>query len=406
MVGCLLTCCAPRQPNRGGYQQTASVSGSKLAFLSPTEKPVNLILSDGTKVTGSTVRGALNIEIFTAGPGTALPGVDATATIGGAVKLSSSEVQAGMPGSPEQLGIGDFKLIDETGHEKITLGTGEQTVVGSTGDTIVGGNAGKKEGQVIDLTGTDSKATAGPMTAIGGAGALFVEAGSHDSISGGSGPTTVSGNGSSGDVKPPDDRGNGDDSNGNGDHGHHHTVPGAVASNDSITGGSGPMTVIGGTSDSIKGGTGSLFVEDVTNSTVSAGTGGTTVVGGNNDVINDSVSGSLLVDIESRSSKKRDGDSPSVAGSGAETVNLGASHGMTTLNDISVPGGSGPRAATTVTGFSTALDVIESKTSVNPHGHFLGTSSVAGGNTVLNFVDGSTMTLVGITDITKVHFTR
>jgi hypothetical protein len=128
------------------------------------------------------------------------------------------------------------------------------------------------------------------------------------------------------------------------------------------------------------------------------------VVGGNSDDINDSVSGSLLVDIESRD--KSHGNSPAIAGSGAETINLGAAHGATTLRDISVPGGSGALAATTVTGFSTTLDVVASKTSVSPSGHFLGTSSVSGGNTVLNFVDGSTMMLAGVTDITKVTFTR
>jgi hypothetical protein len=328
----------------------ASVSGSKLAFVSPNHQPVNLILTNGTAVAGSTVRGAFNIEIFYAGSGSVLPGVNATATISGAVKLSSSEVQAGTLGSVEQLGIGAFQVTDETGNEKITLGTGAQTVAGSKGDTIIGGNAGRGQ-QVINLTGTDGT-TAGPMTATGGAGALFVEAGS----------------------------------------------------NDSIGGGAGPMTVVGGTSDAITGAAGRLLVEDVTNSTVSAGTGGTTVFGGNNDVIHDSVTGSLLVDIQSRNEITR--NSPSTAGSGAETVDLGARHGATTLNDISAPGGSGPLASTTVTGFSTALDVIASETSVSRHGQFLGTSSVSGGNTILTFVDGTTMMLTGITNISKVTFTQ
>lgn len=380
----------------------ASVSGSRLAFFSPNGKDVNLILSDGKTTTGTTVPGSLNIEVFTAGSGTPLPGVAATATIGGAVKISDNEVQAATLTSNEQLGAGTFKLVDETGHEDIKLGTGPQTVVGSAGDTIVGGNvAGIR--QVIDLTGTNKEATGGAMTVTGGAASLLVEAGSHDSIVGGTGPITVSGmtlhgkddqdNGGEGDDKDRDPEKSGGD----------HTVGGASASDDTIIGGAGPMTVHGGTADSITGGSGSLVVKGVTASTVNAGTGGTTVVGGNKDVIHDSVIGSLLVDIESGS---RGHGQSSIAGSGAETIDLSSKHGPTTLRDISVPGGKSALAATTVTGFSTATDFIASKTSVSPAGVFLGTSSVSAGNTTLTFLDGSKMTLVGITDITKVTFTR
>src|SRR5262249_38889449 len=114
--------------------------------------------------------------------------------------------------------------------------------------------------------------------------------------------------------------------------------------------------------------------------------------------------GTLLVDIESRD--KVHGHSPSIAGSGQETVSLGVSHGATTLRDLSVPGGSGELAATTVTGFSTLTDVIASKSSGSPSGEFRGTSSVSGGATLLSFRDGSTMTLVGITDIGLIKFVR
>ena len=177
-----------------------------------------------------------------------------------------------------------------------------------------------------------------------------------------------------------------------------------VASNDTIVGGSGRMTVSGGTGDSITGGSGRLLVTGVTGSTIVAGTGGTTVRGGNNDVIADTVSGTLRVDIESRN--RIHGKSPSIAGSGMETVNLGAGHGATTLTDLSVPGGRGTLASTTVTGFSTSTDEIVSKTSVNPAGHFIGTSTTTALGTTLTFHDGSTMTLVGITDISHVKFTR
>src|SRR5579863_2109657 len=115
----------------------ASVFGSQLSFFSPNGKPVHLILSDDA--TAKTVPGAYNIEIFTTpGPGTPLHGVRATATIGGAVAISNNEVQAATLGSVEQLGVGDFTMLDHTGGEDIVLGSGAQVVIGSSGDTIAG----------------------------------------------------------------------------------------------------------------------------------------------------------------------------------------------------------------------------------------------------------------------------
>src|SRR5512135_1680433 len=108
----------------------ASVSGSQLSFLSPNGRPVNLILSDGKTVSGAKVPGDFNIEIFTAAAGSALPGVGGTAVVGGAVTLSGSEVQAGTLTSLEQLGSGAYAVIDHTGGESITLGSGAQTVIG------------------------------------------------------------------------------------------------------------------------------------------------------------------------------------------------------------------------------------------------------------------------------------
>src|SRR5690242_8095929 len=92
----------------------ASVSGSRLTFVAPDKENVNLILSDGKTVSGSTVAGAFNIEVFTVAAGKALAGVDATALIAGAVKLSDNTVQAGTQGSTEQLGFGAYTLIDDT----------------------------------------------------------------------------------------------------------------------------------------------------------------------------------------------------------------------------------------------------------------------------------------------------
>ena len=82
-----------------------------------------------------------------------------------------------------------------------------------------------------------------------------------------------------------------------------------------------------------------------------------------------------------------------------------AGRGATILRDVSVPGGPGTLARTTATGFSTS-EAIASATPDGPTGRLLATSTASGGNTVVTFADGSTMTLVGIADITKVSFIR
>lgn len=379
----------------------ASVSGSQLIFQSSNKEAVNLILSNGKTVTGATVAGAFNIEVFTVAMGTPMPGVSGTAMVQGAVTVSGSAVQAGVPGSVEQLGIGAYTLIENTGStgfsrkkvpqapqpQTVQLGTGAQTVIGSSGDTIIGGNSGTAM-QLIDLTGTNRQVTQGPMTAIGGAGSLMVDAGNHDSIRGGSGSFTVSAGLSDTII---------------GGSGTNYIESGSSSGNDSISGGTGTVTGAGGQAvntlivsakaDTITGRSGSLLVEgSIGGARINAGIGGTTVEGAMSDVINNLNSGTLLVEINSRT--------------GSETVNLGAGHGATTLRDISVSGGTGSPAATTVTGFSTTTDRIASATSFGSGANFLGTSAISGGNTLLTFRDGSTMTLVGITDFAKVTFTQ
>src|SRR5579864_205067 len=98
----------------------ASVSGAQTTFVSPNKEAVNLILSDGKTLTGATVAGAFNIEIFTVGFGTALPGVAATALIAGAVTVSGSDVQAATLSSVEQFGIGAYTVIDNTGSHSLS----------------------------------------------------------------------------------------------------------------------------------------------------------------------------------------------------------------------------------------------------------------------------------------------
>jgi hypothetical protein len=85
---------------------------------------------------------------------------------------------------------------------------------------------------------------------------------------------------------------------------------------------------------------------------------------------------------------------------------LPAGRSARTPRDVSVSGGPGSLARTTVPGFSTGSNAIASATPDGPTGELLATSTASGGNTVLTFADRSTMTLVGIADITEVSFIR
>lgn len=178
----------------------ASVSGSKLSFFAPDlSTPVNIILSDGTNVTGATVRGAYNVEVFTSVVGAAAPLVNATALIEGArlVAGTTNEVQAGTLSSIEQLLAGSHVIVDHTGGQLISAGNSASyfdTVYGSSGDTIEGG-AGPG-GLLVDASNARSDIVVGPETIHGGGGHTTVWAAKGDSITGGSGAMVVVGDAS------------------------------------------------------------------------------------------------------------------------------------------------------------------------------------------------------------------
>ena len=260
-----------------------SVSGSQLTFISSDGRAVNLSLTpDGTDAT--TVAGAFNIEVFTSTAGAIGAGFDASALIQGAVRVSPTDVQAAALNSTEQLLGGSFTLIDRTGGESITLaGSARMTVVGSKGDTIIGSTALAAGQELIDLSGTDNRTIAGPMTVRGGFAALLVKAGAGDSITGGSAP------------QPRQPGG---------------TLYVVANTNDTIEGGAGAVIVFGGTkaadgstlpggrSDLIIGGGGSITVDGGSGDTIL----GNTVPGlGTTTVVNlsgrSSISGGVL-DVE------------------------------------------------------------------------------------------------------------
>jgi hypothetical protein len=285
----------------------ASVKGSQLAFFGTgvgQSSLNNVVTTDGTKLSGPTVSGSFNIEVFTTASAVTTvlgAGFDASAFIQGAVKVpgTNNEIVAGSLGSTEQLLAGNYFVVDRTGGETIQLaGSGVLSVASSAGDTITGSTVSSSR-QVLDLEGDNPITKLGPMTAIGGAGNTTVWAATGDSIAGGSGPMFAAGNG---------------------------------ASNMKITGGAGNLTTFNfGTGNSVTGSTtGFTFVGDGyggSGNTIGGGGGngpgtdpaggsftqGTEIIAGNKDVINGG-SGTMLVNALGASGLTVTG------GSGAATV--------------------------------------------------------------------------------------
>ena len=296
----------------------------------------------------------------------------ANVTVTGSIEGTTNIGVAILGGAGDNIG-----LIGNTGNELIDASAGSQTVTGGAGGTTVWGGksdlitGGAGNLQVDDLT----PSVGGAEKITGGSGNLFVfNVGKSVTVTGSTLGTTFI-----------------DDTYGSG-------------GNSSITGGTGTATsvfgglftantdIIGAAGDTITGQSGSMYVNaQLGSQTVTGGSGAATVLGGNLDVIVGG-SGSLRVDITAKRS-------------GSEQITLGT--GADVLRDVSNPGGTGPAAATTVTGFNTTLDTIASATSVLPPTQF-GTviSSSTGGNTTLTFADGSTMTLVGVASIGAIKFTQ
>jgi hypothetical protein len=350
----------------------------------------NGVLADGENTfiktaAGDTVIGGSNLTLIlaqsgkanvTGGPGTV------TGAIAGASGINTNIL--GGVGDTITGGAGATLIDAMAGGMTVTGGSGAVSVEGATGDKITGGS-----GQMLVV---DPHYTGG-LSVTGGAGNLYMfNLGKQNTISG-----STSGWSYINDVYLNNGAPGGGNSKITGGKG-----AGAVVA--SIGGSIGANTiVIGQTGDTITGSTGNIYIDasrgamsvtggsSKTNVTFPSGataSGGTAIQGGANDTI---VGGSGTLQLYINSNV------------GAETVNLGAGHGATSLRDVNT-GTAG--ATTSVTEFSTATDTIQSKTSVSTSGTFLGTSSVSGSNTTLTFVDGSVMTLAGVTNISAIKFTQ
>lgn len=369
--------------------------------------------SGGSKITGGSGGTPIPLSILNPNGGGANLGGESVfikaasgdfVTVGGGTSLTNVDASAGnvnvQGGNGTATGV-----IEGHGKNKLEI-VANTVVVGGSGDTITGGNAPMFiDAESANVTG---------MSITGGNGAMEIYGGNGDKITGGGTGTLF--------IHELKFSGNESITGGTAsqltvfDFGKNNTIIGGTGTNwidserhggnSSIVGGNGTATgvvdpnkgttiaantvVVSDVGDTVTGGSGTISVQGGTGgATINAGTAaptttgafGMTVEGGNKDVINNLGSGTLLVDITNGIS-------------GSETINLGVSHGATTLRDVS--GGAGGLAAnTTVATFSPTTDTIASKSSVAGT-TFLGTStSDKSGNVVLIFKDGSTMTFVG-----------
>lgn len=143
-------------------------------------QPIVLGINDGVHpVFPPPQAGAFNIEVFT--PNTTVSGIPNPLDDGfqaGAIDPGAVLSNGFLTGADLRLGAGDFLIVDSvTGAAgqspaKITLGSGNQTVIGARGDTLVGGSGN----QILS-------AIAGGQRVIGGTGDDSIWGGGNDTIS-------------------------------------------------------------------------------------------------------------------------------------------------------------------------------------------------------------------------------
>jgi hypothetical protein len=390
--------------------------GSVFTFIDSTgSEQINLIYqgdpnivvigSSGDTISGATSTVAGDSELIDLG------GLNPLATAGPMTVTGGTVQDTVWAGASDSI-VGSSAATFVDGHlgssDTIVGGAGNLTVYGAAGDSIVGGtgtllvneNQGHQgKEHIVGGVGSVTIFDLGKADTISGStgGTTFIDdsygSGGNSSITGGSGTTGTLADGENTFIKAAP----GDTIVG----GPNLTLINAIAGNDSVLGGGGTVTgtiaglagvntvIEGGSGDTITAGAAATLIEGTLGSqTITGGAGSNTVWGGTGDSISGGT-GTLEAQIGSNS--------------GAVTVNL--STGAAGVRDVSVSGGTG--ASVTVSGFSNnAGNKVESATSVNASNIFQGSSSVVGGNTVLTFLDKSTMTLIGVTSIGAIKFTQ
>jgi hypothetical protein len=231
------------------------------------------------------VAGAFNIEVFTSPSLSGQPGIpNPDANFQSSIADPGGTLDSGfLTGTDLRLTTGDLLLVDSvTGStfqspSKLTLGSGNQTVVGARSDTLVGGSGN----QILS-------ALAGSETVVGGTGNVSVWGGANDSIVGGTGAnqqivltgslTTVAG-GMAGNATIASAAQ--DTILSLGGSTQNIVIAGGVNSLVDLTGNSGLDAVIGATGDTIIAGAGTTNVEGVNGGMlIVVGAAGTTNISG------------------------------------------------------------------------------------------------------------------------------
>ena len=359
------------------------------------------VLGKNDSITGGNGGTTFINDLFGVGGGSSIVGGNGASniTVGGVDQGANTMIFAA---AGDKVTVGGGLTYVDASQGTITVQGGNSTVVG--GPLGAGGFntnilGGKGDQITLGSAPTYVNALAGTQTIIGGAGAAHIDAGAATTVQGGAGGLEVDGG------------------------------P-AFAGSAQIIGGAGNLSVFAiGKGDTIAGGTGANSINDAYggggNSNITGGNGtvvgtggvntlvigavGDTIIGGTGTMSVNGIAGSMVIGVQGGNTTVQGGTGDTIIGAGAgtlqgffnantgaETVNLSPGHGIASLRDVSAAGTAATKVS--VTGFVAASDVIQSKTSVNATNVFQGTSAAdgAGTGTVLNFLDGSTMTIVGV----------
>jgi len=386
-----------------------TITGSALASTSQT---IDLSgLDPTTKAGAMTVIGGAGNTTVTAGSndvivgGAGKLGVDGNAGDDNSIVGGAGNFEAFNFGTGNTVTGGSAATFIDDGYgaggdNLLTGGSGTTTFIqGAAGDTLVGGSA---------VITTLNSFTFGSQTILGGSGfSTLISGGDNDRISAGGAKTVFVSAGTNTTI-----------------FGGSNTDIGAltdvfvVGANDSIVGQAGALTVGGGAAApnvTIEGGSGNLFAFNLgTGNTVTGSTAGTTFINdeygaGGNSSLTGGAGGSTILGGAGDTIVGGTGalEAWISTGFGSVTVNLSASGSKDGVRDIDsdTSGTSDAGTNTTVTGFSTADDKIESSTTTGAE--LIATATETGGNVVLHFNDLSTMTIVGVSlaDVGSITFT-
>jgi hypothetical protein len=311
----------------------------------------HIYLGDGaesvTGASGDTLTGGTGNNQFidaTLGAETVYGGTGGSETIWGGAQTS---IQGGSGGNETIVGAAGTTITGGSGGDEFINGyKGGQTITGCSGgnETIWGSSSGNPADTIHGGTG-------GNETIAGGAG---------DSITGGSGGDEfINGYGGGQSIT--------------GGSGGNETIWGSSSGNpaDTIQGGAGNETIVGGTGDTITGGSGNEFINAyLGGESISGGSGNETIWGSESGQPGNTIQGA--------------------AAGGSATIAFSATHNAETLWDDGTASGND-----TVYNYNTAGGDNFSMAS----GETISSSNVVGGNVVVTLSDGSTITFAGTTDV-------